>query len=278
MQELDTQMLPDGRHDSETEIGEPTRITTSEAARELGVSTSTIRRWVSRGYLDATRTPTGYLVDASGLAAAQELASAKRKPAVPRTETASTADDLQDDRVVSEQPSAVRMPIIVSQLVQPSSEPREVAPPEPHSPDPVAAQVQEPQVPESRASAFRPTFQSDPSRMLEGLQRGIILEQAKYLRAERRKDSVAIERSAWRLAELYERLDDAQATARVAHRDADTSRPSLSALRALRAQAISAAFVSSATYAKAAPSRRVFSVATFLILNGMLMMLMSVIS
>lgn len=37
----------------------PDLIPIGEAARQLGVSVDTIRRWEARGYITATRTPSG---------------------------------------------------------------------------------------------------------------------------------------------------------------------------------------------------------------------------
>jgi len=34
-------------------------ITTGEAARMLGVSSETVRRWIRRGYIHASQTPSG---------------------------------------------------------------------------------------------------------------------------------------------------------------------------------------------------------------------------
>jgi len=40
-------------------IGSPLGLSTSQAARALGVSLGTIRRWSDMGYLDSYRTPGG---------------------------------------------------------------------------------------------------------------------------------------------------------------------------------------------------------------------------
>lgn len=37
-------------------------LTTSEAARELGVAAKTVREWTSRGRLPCTRTPAGFRI------------------------------------------------------------------------------------------------------------------------------------------------------------------------------------------------------------------------
>lgn len=262
MQEPETQTLPHVIHSSESEAIQHRRMTTSEAAQEVGVSTSTIRRWVARGYLDATRTAAGFLVDASGLATAQARAQSKRKPAVQ-----GNVNSEQHDQVVSEQPSTGRATRDVSQGT-PQSATQQVA----AATELSTRYESEPRALAPSPTSTRPIYQSDPRRLLEGLQRGIILEQAKYQRAQRRKDDAAIERSAWRLVELQERFESVRAAARADRGAGDSSIPSTSPLRALHAQ------VTAAAHARVAPARRMLSASTLLILNGVLMMLMTFIA
>jgi excisionase family DNA binding protein len=52
-------MNPRTRHSSEAPGGRRLGLSTSEAARHLGVSLSTIRRWSDMGHLRGYRTPGG---------------------------------------------------------------------------------------------------------------------------------------------------------------------------------------------------------------------------
>src|SRR5437764_15197889 len=52
-------MTSRNRHGSEAPAGRRLGLSTSEAARHLGVSLSTIRRWSDMGYLSGYRTPGG---------------------------------------------------------------------------------------------------------------------------------------------------------------------------------------------------------------------------
>jgi excisionase family DNA binding protein len=54
-----TLMTPPTQPDSEASVGRRLGLSTSEAARHLGVSLSTIRRWSDMGYLRGYRTPGG---------------------------------------------------------------------------------------------------------------------------------------------------------------------------------------------------------------------------
>jgi len=226
-------------------------ISTSEAAQRLGVSPSTIRRWIKLGHLEATRTPAGYVVDASGLGAARERARTRK----PR-------NIAQEDCMLSEQPARAPEGPVLRAPAQPdqpvASEPVvEAAPPEPGPPARVAPHV-------------------DRGRVLEGLQRSIILEQAKRQRAARRKDPVAMRDCAWRLEALYAQLADAREDERkVQGRD---TRGWAARLGASLPPASLASLAQAANIAKHAPSRRAFNVATILMLNGLLMMLMTFIA
>jgi excisionase family DNA binding protein len=48
-----------GRMATQTTASSPLGLSTSQAARELGVSLGTVRRWSDLGYLRAYRTPGG---------------------------------------------------------------------------------------------------------------------------------------------------------------------------------------------------------------------------
>src|SRR4051812_39363839 len=52
-------MTPPTKPDSEAAVGRRLGLSTSEAARHLGVSLSTIRRWSDLGHLRGYRTPGG---------------------------------------------------------------------------------------------------------------------------------------------------------------------------------------------------------------------------
>ncbi|HUG17031.1 MAG TPA: MerR family DNA-binding transcriptional regulator [Thermomicrobiales bacterium] len=229
-------------------------ISTSEAARRAGVSPSTIRRWIRLGHLEATRTPAGYVVDASGLDAARDAARARRR-------------STQEDRVVAEQPSTTR-------AARPLTEtPAELPAATLHG-----RGAATPAAPVHPAPQRRHAAHIERARVLEGLQRGIILEQAKYQRAARRKDQMAMRDSAWRIEALFEQLHETQEDER--ERRARDREPRVwpERLRSIGDQPRLAALASAAAIAKTAPSRRTFDVAALLILNGFLMMLMTFIA
>jgi excisionase family DNA binding protein len=52
-------MTPPTHPDSQASVGRRLGLSTSEAARHLGVSLSTIRRWSDTGHLRGYRTPGG---------------------------------------------------------------------------------------------------------------------------------------------------------------------------------------------------------------------------
>jgi excisionase family DNA binding protein len=266
--------LNSGWQPDDTTANEPLRISTMEAARRAGVSPSTIRRWVKRGYLDAIRTRTAYLVDADGLDAARETARARRGGTATndRIESAQNAD-FHDDRVVSELPS-VTWGTTASHQPPAMKEPPVQSMASTLPPQDVSTGT----FPGDMEFRRRVARVADRNRVLEGLQRGIILEQAKYQRAVRRKDREAIHACVCRLDELHYRLRETEAGPQHAGTRADTS-PSLGErLRARRSQPGVVALMSAAAVAKDAPSRRMFNVAALLILNGVLMMMMNLIA
>ncbi len=55
-------------------------VTTEEAARRVGVSPRTIRRWIQRGMLPATVTPDGYLIAVAALGSAAAGAGQRPRP------------------------------------------------------------------------------------------------------------------------------------------------------------------------------------------------------
>lgn len=220
-------------------ISKPEYISTSEAARRMGVSTSTIRRWIQRGYLDATRTSAGYRVAANDLEAAKAAAGSRRPGS-------------QVDTIVSERPTVT---VRTSEQGQPTVTATRLTP-----------------------AGRRVASRVDRARVLEGLQRSIILEQAKYQRAARRKDAMAMRDCAWRLDTLYQQLEEVQDEERRRQRQERESHDLRERLHALRDHPGVAALVSSTPIMKASPSRRMFNVATILILNGFLMMLMTFVA
>lgn len=54
--------------------GTPVMLSTGQAAKQVGVSSRTVRRWIEKGYLPAEQTARGWLVSPGDLSAAQEAA------------------------------------------------------------------------------------------------------------------------------------------------------------------------------------------------------------
>jgi len=68
-------------------------VTTEEAARRVGVSPRTIRRWIQRGVLPATATPDGYLIEVGDLGSAAAGAGQRSRTPGHTATTAATATD-----------------------------------------------------------------------------------------------------------------------------------------------------------------------------------------
>ncbi len=79
--------------------GTPVTVSTGQAAKLVGVSARTVRRWIEKGYLPAQQTARGWLVSPGDLPAASAAArQAEEESHVPDGRSAIRSDDLRATR------------------------------------------------------------------------------------------------------------------------------------------------------------------------------------
>jgi DNA-binding transcriptional MerR regulator len=194
-------------HDTGT-IPTTAELSVADAARMAGVTPTTIRRWIKRGYLPGVETSAGWRVSGSHVALAQaEVRAAARRtriPAAAAPESQSSEPRLQELAAENERLGQQVSDLLAErEALQHQLEELAVR----TTATPAATTATAPAAP---ARAETVVAGHSQRRLAEGIQRSIVLEEARLRRALRQRDRELARVTEFRLVELRASLVEAQ--------------------------------------------------------------------
>jgi excisionase family DNA binding protein len=192
-------------------------LSVPQAARSVGVSPATIRRWIKRGYLPGVETPSGWRISPMHLVAAQAAASAARKQRAGARPDHAPADSRAEElkRLAAENETLRQeIAMLTAQRDELLSRLDSAAVRSASTDEAAAPTAESPQ----RAAAPRTARSELAQRKLEeGILRSIALEETRRRRALRQRNREHVLASERRLVELHARLAEARQVEPVAH-------------------------------------------------------------